>query len=155
MKKFLTKKWHGIPIAVIVSALVTALTVSGLFAAGTFTKTVPATIEVRALPTTEPGLGVYSDINCTVEVTSFPVGSIEVGQTVSLPKVWVKNIGNQPFTSLTITTDLDPGIATMQVAGWPRGLTNPGDKWDANITFTGMSASSGSQSFNIMFNGNY
>ena len=154
MKKFLKRRWHGVPMAVIVAVLVTALAVGGVFAAGLFTRTIPSTITVTPI-VTPADLKVYSDIDCTVEVTSFTVGSVEVGSTVSLPKVWVKNTGSQTYTSVSVSTDLSSSIATMSVPGWPRGETAPGTKWDANIQFTGVGDSSGEQSFNIMFNGNY
>jgi len=156
MKRFLKRRWHGIPLGVIVSILVVVLAVGGVLAAGLLTKTVPATIRVTpAEVIAEPGLGVYSNIECTLEVTSFPIGPVEVGSTFLVPKVWVKNIGDQPFATVTITTDLDPGIAILEAYGWPHETLGIGEKTEANLRFTGVGETSGIQEFNIMFNGSY
>ena len=151
LKRFIKLTWHGIPIGIIASVLIG----TAVLAVGLYTLTVPSTITVTpAQVVSEPHLGIYSNIECTEEVTSFTVGSVEVGETVYVSKVWVKNTGDKDFTEITVTTDLDIGIATMSVPGWPKALLS-GEETEANIAFKGVGETTSSQSFNIMFNGSY
>jgi len=86
--------WKWIPIAFII----------GMAAGGFFVWALTQQVRIHTVCTIKAvGVGVYSDINCTLPVTSIDWGFMEPGQTKGVT-VFIKNEGNVPST-LNITTE--------------------------------------------------
>jgi len=104
----LRKKW-GIILAVIcVTALVCAATV---FAINPKIITVPTTGIITQTVDPKINFGVYSDSDCTKEITEINWGSIQKGSTTNIT-VYVKNTCTLQLTLLQNTTNWYPAGAS-------------------------------------------
>lgn len=128
MKKFFLGR-----IGIILLTMVICMAVFGSFAyaAGTFNKEVPATGKILA---TNPDLGIYSDVACTIPVTNFTFPDVNGNETQSIV-LYIKNNGNKDFTGLTLLSNLDPALGEF-TANLPTVL-NKGQFAGVNLGING------------------
>ncbi len=96
----------------------------------------------RAIPSTGTvtavGVGIYSDADCTINLTSIDWGNVYPGDSVSRA-IYVKNIGNVPITLTMATNGWNPSIAEGQLnIAWniEGASLNPGESTTATLTLT-------------------
>lgn len=99
-------------ILVIVLAVVMA-SAGAAYAASNYSKDVPTSGMILKA---NPGLTVYSDAACTVELTALTFPNVDAGAAIALPKVYVKNTGNKDFTTIGSTSDFNPTYGTITAA---------------------------------------
>lgn len=149
MKMALRKLSIGATIAVAVTGLFLTLLTAGLL---TTSQTVPSTGTVTAV-----NIGVYSDAQCTQNLTSINWGTIPPGNSTTRT-VYVKNTGTTALTLSMTTASWVPSNANTYLAlTWDRAnyVLNPNTSVSAILTLTA-SASAGnltSFSFNIIIAG--
>ena len=147
MKRLLKTKFA----IIVITVLVCIIAFSGVaYAAGVFNKNVPATVTLKA---TTPGLTLYSDEACTLELTTVSFGEVPSGDTKVI-NVWLKNTGNKNFSSITASSNLDAGIGTIEITnltGIDKGLKRP-----ITITLTTLeSVVDLNPNITIIFSGSY
>jgi len=93
--------------------------VSQAFPAAQTSKTLSSTGSIHI--ETTAGIGVYSDSNCTIPLTSLPWGTLQPGGSQNMD-CYIKNEGNTPLT------------LSLQISGWsPVDAENYLDlNWDYN-----------------------
>ena len=136
-------------------ALWLTLTLLIVFSAGAgaallFTREVPNTVTIISAP--QPNLQVYSDAACTTEVTSLDWGQVMKGSTATR-QVWVKNVGDVNFVSVSITSDLL--AVTGALIGTPDGYgLTTGAKQAVTLSLQiAPTASDGATTFKIFVQG--
>lgn len=139
------KNWHRVPRGVLVGVLV-ALLLTGVVLAAVIYKHIPGTITVIA----PASLEVFWDEGCSDPVTSITVGTIMVNETKTIA-VRVKNTGEQVFTGVTATCDVDPSVATFSSTTIESLGIGENDGMD--LVFTGKGQ--GSKSFTVTFEGTF
>jgi hypothetical protein len=87
--KFLKNSKTGLPLGLVALSIMTGVGVSGLLSAS---KTVSSSGMIKAI-----NVGVYHDLECTQEATSFEWGALDPGDVVSRT-VYIKNTGNTDMT---------------------------------------------------------
>lgn len=105
------KKFLGTRIGVIVITLIACLIVfsSVAYAAGTFNKDVPATVQIKA---TNPDIAFYGNSQLTELLTTLDFGEVSSGTPETIHP-WVKNVGNKNLSALTISSDLSSEIGSI------------------------------------------
>jgi len=135
----------GVIIALAATAIFLSLVTAGLIA----TQTVPSNGTVTAV-----NVGVYSDSQCTQNLTSISWGSIYPGNSTT-KTIYVKNTGTLPVTLTMATGSWVPTNASSLITlTWNRQNTvlNAGQSIDATLTLS-VASSTGSLtdfSFNII-----
>ena len=138
----------GVIIALAATAIFLSLVTAGLIA----TQTVPSNGTVTAV-----NVGVYSDSQCTQNLTSISWGSIYPGNSTT-KTIYVKNTGTVPVTLTMATGSWVPANASSLITlTWNRQNTvlNAGQSIDATLTLS-VASSTGSLtdfSFNIIITG--
>jgi hypothetical protein len=136
-----------------VSAVAITLIVVSVLAANLLTayQTIPSTGNVKAV-----GVGVYSDSNCTTNVTSINWGTVGPGSTAS-QTVYIKNVGNTRESLNMTTANWSTGAYGNITLSWndESYLLDPGSVVQAVFTLSVSSSISGvaSFSFNIIITG--
>lgn len=93
--------------ALVLSAIICLSVVSG-FALEYVTRQVSFTGQLRLIG----DIQAYSDVACTVVITSFDYGGFDEGQTLS-KQIYIKNIGNTATTVRWFIMDLNWAISTL------------------------------------------
>jgi hypothetical protein len=115
-----------------------ALAATGLFltlvtAGVVVTQSVPSTGTITAV-----NVGVYSDNQCTQNLTSISWGTLSPG-SVTTSTFWVKNTGNIPITLSMTTASWSPSNANSYLTlTWnrPDTVLNAGQSISATLTLT-------------------
>ena len=126
------------------SALIIALLLaaSSITIAVAYTLPKPATVTIISL------LGVYSDPECTHEITSIDLGSAHRGGWTEQLYIYVKNLGNTTVT-LDAYSDLDITIGNVHF-GFDKKTLTPGEVCPMFIScLVNENATAGTYSFNI------
>jgi hypothetical protein len=113
-----------------VVALFLTLIAAGLLSAS---QTVPMTGTINAV-----NVGVYRDVDCTINCTSLDVGSLNPGDTAN-QMVYVKNTGNVPVTLSMAASNWNPANATSYLTlTWnrPGYVLGTGLSVQATLTLT-------------------
>lgn len=109
---------NGIVILLVMMVFVFSSTGAAL-AATAYTKTLDSTFSIVAEP--QAKLAFYSDAGATQPVASISFGTLYAGKTSAPLTLYVKNVGNIPFNS--VTAGANPGLATLSCA--PNGFPLP------------------------------
>jgi len=119
--------------------------VGGVWATSTFNKVVPATVHINSA---SPDLGIFSDSACTQPLNPIAFGDVTGGETKQIT-VYIKNVGNKAFSSVTISTDLS------STAGTVTGTAGPLAKGASSVVLLNFNADpaavTADPSFNITF----
>jgi len=111
----LKKKWLAVLVAVCVVSLVSTAIV---LAIAPKTLTVPTTGIIVQKPDPQVNLGIYSDLECTEELTQIVWGEIVEGSTTNVT-VYIKNECTLQLTLFQNTTNWIPVGASSDVTfGW-------------------------------------
>ena len=109
----------------------------------------------RAIPSSglvvAVNVGVYSDVACTLNLTSIDWGNVYPGGSVSRT-IYVKNTGNVPMTLSMATTAWNPAGAAGQInVTWDKENTalNSGQSTSATLTLNVSQSISGVTSFSM------
>ncbi len=147
MKKFIGTRL-GVALIAVITCMLICSTVA--YAAGVFTKDVPATASIKA---TTPGLTLYTSATYTTEVTSLNFGNINSGESRTI-EVFIKNTGNKGFSSITVTSNLDSAVGTITVTGLQS--LPVGNAYPISITLNTLESAVDIESTpTVTFSGNY
>mgnify|MGYP000140782920 CR=1 FL=1 len=109
----------------------------------------------RAIPSTglvvAVNVGVYSDVACTLNLTSIDWGTVYPGGSVSRT-IYVKNTGNVPMTLSMAATGWNPAGAAGQInVTWDKenASLNSGQSTSATLTLSVLQSVSGVTSFSV------
>src|SRR3990170_2390237 len=109
----------------------------------------------RAIPSSgmivAVNVGVYSDVACTLNLTSIDWGSVYPGGSVSRT-IYVKNTGNVPMTLSMTTASWNPAGAAGQITvAWDKEnvILNAGQSTSATLTLSVAQNVSGVTSFSL------
>lgn len=129
------------------SALIIAL----LLAASSIAIAVAQTLSKPATVTIISPLGVYSDPECTQEITSIDLGSAHRGEWTKQIHIYVKNLGDTTV-SLDAHSDLDLTIGNVYF-GFNKKTLAPSEVCPISIScLVNENANAGKYSFNIYIN---
>jgi hypothetical protein len=105
---------------ILITAILTIVLVGGgMILAGTISKPLTGTVTVVAA---NPVLNVYADAACTQPLSSFDLGSVIQNETSSSFTFYIKNEGNKPVGSITVTSDFGSPNGTFLVVAKPTSL---------------------------------
>lgn len=108
MKRFLTKRWHGIPVGIVTAVLLVCVLAGSAFAAAAFTLPISGTVTVA---TGSSEITAYSDASCTTPLTSIDWGSMRRGTSAS-KEIYFKWTGDADYGVHVVVshTDLVPAL---------------------------------------------
>lgn len=96
---------------IMVTMLVCMVIFSGIaYASTNYTKQVPTSGMILKA---NPGITVYSDVACTIQVTSLTFPNLDAGNTEVLPTLYIKNTGNKALLPVVFSSDLNPAYGTL------------------------------------------
>ncbi len=96
-------------------------------------------------------VGVYSDVACTLNLTSITWGNVYPGDSVPRT-IYVKNTGNVPMTLSMATAAWNPAGAAGQITvAWDKenAVLNPGQSTSATLTLSVSPSISGVTAFSV------
>ncbi len=129
-----------------VSVIAVMAVIMSAFSALMVSRTISNTGNVRAV-----GVGIYSDSNCTVSISSISWGALDAGATTSVT-IYVKNEGNVAVRlSMTVSNWSPAGTSSYLTLAWNReGTTlNAGSSIQAVLTLSVSSSISGITNFSF------
>jgi hypothetical protein len=150
IKALKSRRLFGVSLFTVLSvALVLALMGGSALAAVLITKSVPATVMVKA----GYGLGVYSDSGCTVPLAQANFGEVKMSGGVKTLTMYVRNESDVQLY-IRGTTNLAPAQGSIN---W-NGLNGsdkfgPGSSATAEMTLTTLANPEGTMAFTLTFNG--
>jgi len=110
-------KWLGIPIPLIALLLVLTMVGGGVLGAFLFNQSIPSNIVILG-----GDVQAFSDVACTVPLTTLTFDPIRAGQTSPEKTFWVKNTGEDPVFCALAQSTLTVGLTLSN-----NGLTVPAD----------------------------
>ena len=134
--KFIRKRWHGIPIAIMLAVLVLALATSGVFAAYTF-------LSFTTVVAVDEPLYVEYNLNGQYggDYDWYPLGdddSLTIdGSAGDVFDIWLR-INNRADSALTVATVITGDIAYFTFSGFPNGSVPASDGNDAVPEWQGL-----------------
>lgn len=145
------KRISRLSIILTVLVALVVLVPTAVVLADTFSKTVTNTMTISA---SNPSLKVYSDPECTVEITSIDWGNIKQGKT-EVVNIYLKNEGDYDFTTIATTNNFPAAAGTLTFTGSGQPLAI-GAVSTLGITATvSRSAPVGATPFNVNINPSY